>query len=172
MKEYFRKLAGKVSVATGSPITFLLAFSVIIAWAFSRPFFSSFDTWQLVINTATTIVTFLMVFLIQNTQNRDAKAMQLKLDELIYATKAARDSFIDLEDLSDDELEALDTDFKKIRVTQADSKVMHALHMRIAKEHERRNGTQRIFDGVNDVLRRVGVDTRSGAQRDIDDLKP
>ena len=96
----------------GSPGAFLLAITVLVAWAVTGPLFGFSDTWQLVINTGTTIVTFLMVFLIQNTQNRDAKAMHLKLDELIRATRGARNALVDLEDLSDDELARLAEEFR------------------------------------------------------------
>jgi low affinity Fe/Cu permease len=103
----FTRLAGRIAYYTGKPITFLLAVGVVIAWAVLGPVFHFSDTWQLVINTGTTIVTFLMVFLIQNTQNRDTLALQLKLDELIIATKEARNSFAGVEDLSQEELEAV-----------------------------------------------------------------
>jgi len=103
MKPIFRKISAKISNAAGTAYAFIFAFLIVILWATSGPLFDFSDTWQLVINTGTTIVTFLMVFLIQNTQNRDSKAVHLKLDELIRATKA-RDAFVDLEDLSDDEL--------------------------------------------------------------------
>ena len=88
MKNIFRAISNKVSGAAGSPYTFLLAFLVVVFWASSGPMFNFSNTWQLVINTGTTIITFLMVFLIQNTQNRDGKAVQLKLDELIRATNS------------------------------------------------------------------------------------
>ena len=91
----------------GSPWAFMVAVAVILMWAVSGPLFNYSDTWQLVINTGTTIVTFLMVFLIQNTQNRDAKALHLKLDNLIRATKGARDDVLDAEDLSDDDIDRL-----------------------------------------------------------------
>ena len=97
----------------GSPIAFIGALLVIGAWAFTGPVFGFSDTWQLVINTGTTIVTFLMVFLIQNTQNRDARATHLKLDELIMGERGARDSLVDIEDVSDKELENLYEEFQK-----------------------------------------------------------
>ena len=97
-RSWFAKAATRVSDATGSAWAFSLAALVIVVWLVSGPIFGFSDTWQLVINTGTTIVTFLMVFLIQNTQNRDAKATQLKLDELIRAVDAARNEFIDAED--------------------------------------------------------------------------
>ena len=111
----FRIVAHKASQAVGSPSAFLLAIAIIAAWGITGPLFRFSDTWQLVINTGTTIVTFLMVFLIQNTQNRDAKSIQLKLDELIHSTKSARDTVIDLENLSDEELDRLEAEFKKLR---------------------------------------------------------
>jgi len=90
---------------TGKPIAFLLATAVVIVWAATGPYFSYSDTWQLVINTGTTIVTFLMVFLIQNTQNRDTVALQLKLDELILATAKARNNIVGIEDATEEEIE-------------------------------------------------------------------
>lgn len=115
MNSLFRKFAEIVSRATGRPVSFMIAVLSIIVWASTGPLFNYSDTWQLIINTSTTIITFLMVFLVQNTQNRDAKAIQLKLDELVKATKGARNSLIDLEDLSDEELEELRSEFQKVR---------------------------------------------------------
>lgn len=135
MKELFHRIATKVSQIAGSSSAFLVAFTIIVVWAITGPMFGFSNTWQLVINTGTTIVTFLMVFLVQNTQNRDAKAMQLKLDELIRASKTARDAFVGLEDLSDAELAALDADFKKLHAAQASSDVMHKLHKKIELEN-------------------------------------
>lgn len=133
MKDLFRRLANKISTWTGSATAFLLALMVIIIWAVSGPAFDFSSTWQLVINTGTTIVTFLMVFLIQNTQNRDGKALQLKLDELIRASKPARDNFVDVEDLSDEELDELDNEFKRLH-EQYENKAplsIHKLHKKI-----------------------------------------
>jgi low affinity Fe/Cu permease len=107
MNEIFRKLAVKVSTAVGKPWAFFLALFLIFAWAMTGPLFDYSNTWQLMVNTSTTIVTLLMVFLIQNTQNRDSKAIHLKLDELLRATRSARNSFIDSEDLPDDVIEEL-----------------------------------------------------------------
>lgn len=115
MGELFHKFAARVSAIVGSPIAFIAAIFVILFWAFSGPTFGFSDTWQLIINTGTTIVTFLMVFLIQNTQNRDAKATHLKLDELLKSAKGARTSLVDLEDLTDEELEKLHQEFKELR---------------------------------------------------------
>lgn len=109
----FRKFAHKTSETVGSPTAFMAAVGIIILWLFSGPLFHFSDTWQLIINTGTTIITFLMVFLIQNTQNRDAKAIHLKLDELIRSAKGARNGLIDLEDLSDEEIEAFRKEFQR-----------------------------------------------------------
>jgi low affinity Fe/Cu permease len=105
MNDIFRKLAHQTSGAVGSPWAFVTALLIVFVWAVSGPIFGFSDTWQLVINTGTTIVTFLMVFLIQNTQNRDARALHLKLDELIRVVKGARQEiFVDLEEKSDEEI--------------------------------------------------------------------
>ena len=115
MSEIFRKMAHSSSVAVGSAWAFLLALALIILWGITGPLFGFSDTWQLVINTGTTIITFLMVFLIQNTQNRDSKAIHLKLDELLTAIKTARTSMVNLEDLSDEELERIHQEFLQHR---------------------------------------------------------
>lgn len=111
----FRKFAQCIAGAMGSPWAFCIAVLMIVAWACSGPLFGFSDTWQLVVNTSTTIVTFLMVFLIQNTQNRDARAMHLKLDELIRGIKGARNGLVDLEDLDDRELDHLQSEFQQLR---------------------------------------------------------
>lgn len=115
MNPIFRKIAHFASEKLGSPWAFSIALSVIIIWGVSGPFLDYSTTWQLLINTATTILTFLMVFLIQNTQNRDAKAVHLKLDELIRAVKPARNILIDIEDMEEEELALLQEEFKKFR---------------------------------------------------------
>ncbi len=105
MNDFFRVFSERTAQIVGSAYAFIIATLIILAWVVTGPLFHFSDTWQLVINTGTTIVTFLMVFLIQNTQNRDSKALHLKLDELIYASKKAKNKFIDSEDLSDEEIE-------------------------------------------------------------------
>jgi low affinity Fe/Cu permease len=107
MDRFFTRIASAISGMAGKPAVFVLALLVVIVWAVTGPLFQYSDTWQLVINTGTTIVTFLMVFLIQNTQNRDAAAMQAKLDELIRATEKARGQFIGIEHLTDEQIEAI-----------------------------------------------------------------
>ena len=113
MKEVFRKFSQQAAIWVGTPWSFTLAVLIIGIWALSGPFFHFSDTWQLVINTGTTIITFLMVFLIQNTQNRDARALHLKLDELLRVSQAARNQLIDLEDKSDEELAKVSEGFKQ-----------------------------------------------------------
>ena len=151
----FRTFANKISKIAGSSYAFLGAVIVIGVWASSGPLFNFSDTWQLVINTGTTIVTFLMVFLIQNTQNRDAKAMQLKLDELIRATKA-RDAFVDLEDLSDQELAQLDKEFQTIHQKQVAGPVLRKLHKSIEIENEiRKSGARLSVEKLNEVIKKI-----------------
>jgi low affinity Fe/Cu permease len=115
VSDAFRVFARRSSSALGSAWAFVGAVLVILVWIVTGPMFHFSDTWQLVINTATTIITFLMVFLIQNTQNRDAKAVHLKLDELIRALEDARNELVDLENLSDEELQKLGEQFKSMR---------------------------------------------------------
>ncbi len=121
MSGLFERMAQGVSSWAGRPPAFALALGIIIVWGFTGPLFGYSDTWQLVINTGTTIITFLMVFLIQNAQNRDASAIQAKLDELIRAHKGARDEFIGLEHLSSDELEQV----KRVLERAGDEDVRH-----------------------------------------------
>jgi len=115
VRDAFRVFAHRSAVMLGSAWAFAGAAFVILVWILTGPTFHFSDTWQLIINTATTIITFLMVFLIQNTQNRDAKAVHLKLDELIRALKGARNQLVDLEDLSDEELKKLEEQFQLMR---------------------------------------------------------
>src|SRR5580700_378780 len=111
----FHRLAHATAERVGRSTSILLALLVVVVWATTGPLFHYSDTWQLVINTGTTIVTFLMVFLIQNTQNRDAHAVHLKLDELIRATKGARNALVGLEDMSDEDLDKLQREFERLR---------------------------------------------------------
>jgi low affinity Fe/Cu permease len=111
---WFVRFAQWVSHVTGRPIAFFLAVAIIVVWAVTGPLFGFSDTWQLVINTGTTIVTFLMVFVIQNTQNRDTAAMHIKIDELIRVTQKARNVLLDLEEVDDKTLEALRKDYEEL----------------------------------------------------------
>jgi len=106
-QSWFTRMAMAVSKAAGEPYTFVIAIGVVIVWAISGPIFGFGDTWQLVINTGTTIITFLMVFLIQNSQNRDTEALQIKLDELINALRGTNESLLDLEQLDEKELDEI-----------------------------------------------------------------
>lgn len=115
VSDAFRIFARRSSGMLGSAWAFAVAVLVILIWIVTGPVFHFSDTWQLIINTATTVVTFLMVFLIQNTQNRDAKAMHLKLDELIRAVQGARNELVDLENLADEELQKLEHQFRRMR---------------------------------------------------------
>jgi low affinity Fe/Cu permease len=115
LTDAFHNFAKQLSAEVGSPWAFIGALGIVVVWSVTGPLFKYSDTWQLVINTGTTIVTFLMVFLIQNTQNRDAKAVHLKLDELIRCIKGARNTLIDLEEMSEEELDNLQRQFVKLR---------------------------------------------------------
>ena len=115
ISDRFHRFSHRISIVVGSPWSFAIALALIAVWAVTGPIFGFSDTWQLVINTGTTIITFLMVFLIQNTQNRDAKAIHLKLDELLRGVRGARNQLIDLEELSDEELTQLEREFHAMR---------------------------------------------------------
>ena len=122
MKERFRYYANRIADGVGSPGTFGAGLLVVLAWAVTGPIFHYSDTWQLVINTGTSVVTFLMVFLIQNTQNRDAAAMQIKLNELIRAVSTARNTMVDLENCTEEEIAAMREEFANIRTRLAERK--------------------------------------------------
>jgi low affinity Fe/Cu permease len=122
IRECFRCCAHRISLAVGSPWAFLVALTAVIVWGMTGPLFKFSDTWQLVINTATTIITFLMVFIIQNTQNRDTKAIHLKLDELLRGVKGARTSMVNLENMSDEELDRLQKEFERLRGDKSDAR--------------------------------------------------
>jgi low affinity Fe/Cu permease len=119
LKQRFRTWANKIADGVGSPGAFAAGVLIVVIWAVTGPLFRYSDTWQLVINTGTSVVTFLMVFLIQNTQNRDTQAMQLKLNELIRAVSTARNTLLDLENCTEDEIEAMQKEFAAIRAKMA-----------------------------------------------------
>ncbi len=129
MNEIFRKFSARVSVIVGSARSFFFAVMVIVVWACTGPIFHFSDTWQLIINTGTTIVTFLMVFLIQNTQNRDSRSVRIQLDEIIESMKSANNAYVDLGDLSDAELDKLEEHFK-------------TMHHKLATHKEKRRNTK------------------------------
>lgn len=136
MKERFHRFAHTAADLVGSPGAFITGLLVIVIWALAGPVFGYSDTWQLFINTGTTIVTFLMVFLIQNTQNRDSRAVHLKLDELIRSVRTARDEMVDLENLSDEDLDALQSEFSRLR-EQTERR------LNSVREHRARRGQKR-----------------------------
>jgi low affinity Fe/Cu permease len=115
---HFYDLARHASTLAGAPATFLIACAIVLLWAVTGPLFGFSDTWQLIINTGTTVVTFLMVFLLQNTQNHDARALHLKLDELVRSLGKARNRFIDLESCTDEEIEQLERQFQALRARE------------------------------------------------------
>jgi low affinity Fe/Cu permease len=118
---WFTRAAKWASHTAGRPMTFTIAVAILLLWAITGPIFKFSDTWQLVINTGTTIITFLMVFLIQNTQNRDTEALQIKLDELIRAVESAHNALLDLEELDDDELDVIRKDYLDLAKTARES---------------------------------------------------
>lgn len=127
-KEHFEKFAAKATRITGSSTMFLIALMLIVIWGISGPIFGFSDTWQLVINTSTTIITFLMVFIIQQSQNKDSIAIQLKLNELIAAEEKASNRLIDIEDLSQDELEVLKKFYIKLAALAHEQNDLHSSH--------------------------------------------
>ena len=134
MDKFFTFCATRISTVTGQPIAFVVAVALIVIWGVTGPVFAYSDTWQLVVNTATTIVTFLMVFLIQNSQNRDAAAMQAKLDEMLRAIDAAREQFIGIEHLTDQQIEEIrvrlerEVGSERGKIATADDSVEALLH--------------------------------------------
>jgi low affinity Fe/Cu permease len=119
MNQLFRRIAEHTALLVGTPWAFILAAAVIIAWGASGPLFDYSDTWQLVVNTGTTIITFLIVFLIQNTQNRETRIMRLKLDELLRGVEGARTGFVSLDKMTDKELDEIEKEFERLRVRYA-----------------------------------------------------
>ena len=152
MKEFFSKAALWTSRAAGRGSTFVLAAIVILAWAVTGPMFGFSDTWQLVINTGTTIVTFLMVFLIQNTQNRDTQAIQIKLDELIRVTTEARNGLINLEDASEEKLQEVKEEFAKVKEEAIDER-LEDVEEELDESQEELKEVKR---GLEEVRRRTG----------------
>jgi low affinity Fe/Cu permease len=135
MREGFHRFAHKAADMVGSPAAFILGLAVIVIWGVTGPMFHYSDTWQLLINTGTTVITFLMVFLIQNTQSRDARAVHLKLDELIRSVRSARNEMVALEDLSDETLDELQREFTSLR-----ERAEHKL--KTIQEHRDRRGVR------------------------------
>lgn len=143
-ESFFEKASSKITCWTGSSTAFVIAFSVIVVWGITGPIFKYSDTWQLIINTGTTIITFLMVFLIQKSQNKDSKAIQLKLNELIAASNHASNRMVDIEDLSEQELDVLHKYYQKLSDKAEEDHDIHRSHSidranNLANEKDRRN---------------------------------
>lgn len=155
--DLFRRVAASTSHGVGSPWAFIGALGVVIVWGVTGPLFHYSDTWQLVINTGTTIVTFLMVFLIQNTQNRDSHAIHLKLDELIRANDLARNNLMCLEDLDDKELDELQDEFSRLaeeKIAERESKSERTSERRAkAAEPAQNDGTSKISSSTTSSSR-------------------
>lgn len=141
MNEHFRRYAEKISQAAGTPWAFTVAMMTIVVWAVLGPTFHYSDTWQLIINTGTTVITFLMVFLIQNTQNRESRLIRLKLDELIRGVGGARTAFVSLDNMSDAELDEIQKEFERLREKYAPlvDDDIEAIHQERKDRHERRH---------------------------------
>ena len=133
---FFENLANKVMIATGSTPAILIAFGLIIIWAATGPVFNYSETWQLVINTGTTIITFLMVFLIQKSQNKESLAVQLKLDEILASSEFASNRLVDVEDLTEDELKAIRKYYSKLKATAQNEESLRVSHSIEEAEHK------------------------------------
>lgn len=138
MKNFFRKISTTIASLAGSTRAFVLAIIVVLVWAVTGPYYHFSDTWLTAIAAITNVIIFIMVFSIQSTQNRDSKAIHLKLNELINSNKKARDAFIGLEELTDQELEEIDNEFKEILTKVEPNHPLHKLHKKIAEEKSSR----------------------------------
>jgi len=165
INDLFRRFAAKLSTLAGSAKAFMLAVTIVLLWALTGPTLGFSDTWQLIINTFTTLITFLMVFLIQNAQNRETRAVHLKLDELLRAVRGARSSLINIEELGDDELETLHVQFKDLheRSWQALQNRRQKLELsgqqepRLTNEKKRVLPTAKKEHGLQDLTVRLGA---------------
>jgi low affinity Fe/Cu permease len=146
----FERVANRITQWTGSSMAFGIAVTLILVWIITGPIFDYSDTWQLVINTGTTIITFLMVFLIQKTQNKDSKAIQLKLNELIAASKSASNRMVDIEDLEEDELDTLHKFYQKLSDEAERDDDIHKSHSIDAAEEAQRRKNEDVRDIPND----------------------
>jgi low affinity Fe/Cu permease len=151
---FFERMATKITSWTGSSMAFGTAFGIIIVWGITGPVFKYSDTWQLVINTGTTIITFLMVFLIQKSQNKDSKAIQIKLNELIAASRHASNRIVDIEDLSESELDVLKKFYQKLSDMAEDDGDIHRSHsIDAAQNLHKRKSISNAINGkeINDM---------------------
>lgn len=151
-QNFFERFSNWATNATGSPAAFIIAVALILVWAISGPFFDFSETWQLVINTGTTIVTFLMVFLIQKGQNKDSKAIQIKLNELIAAHEKASNRIVDIEDLTEKELDKLHRYYQKLSDLAEEDTDLHQSHSIDAAEdnHEHKMRNQKIQEQIDE----------------------
>lgn len=151
-QNFFERFSNWATTATGSPAAFIIAVALILVWSISGPFFDFSETWQLVINTGTTIVTFLMVFLIQKGQNKDSKAIQIKLNELIAAHEKASNRIVDIEDLTEKELDKLHRYYQKLSDLAEEDTDLHQSHSIDAAEdnHEHKLRNQQIQQQIDD----------------------
>lgn len=151
-QNFFERFSNWATTATGSPAAFIIAVALILVWAISGPFFNFSETWQLVINTGTTIVTFLMVFLIQKGQNKDSKAIQIKLNELIAAHEKASNRIVDIEDLTEKELDKLHRYYQKLSDLAEEDTDLHQSHSIDAAEdnHEHKLRNQQIQQQIDE----------------------
>lgn len=156
MKEVFRKTSAKIANAMGTATAFIASCVIVLVWGLTGPLFDYSDTWQLYINTGTTVATFLMVFVIQNTQNRDSKALHLKLDELIKSSKSARNTFVELENLSDEDLAILDKEFHDLHEKLHGAPAVKTLHNKIEAERARRLSLRGAAGAVGSAAGAVG----------------
>lgn len=146
MRHSFRRFAEQTAHAVGAPWSFMIALATIVVWALTGPYFGYSDTWQLLINTGTTVITFLMVFLIQNTQNREARIVALKLDELLRGVEGARTSLVQLDHMTDEELESVQQEFMRLRVKYAplvDDDLAHVEREMVARREAAAAAAQR-----------------------------
>jgi low affinity Fe/Cu permease len=144
---FFERISTKITNWTGSPVAFGVASLVIIVWVITGPVFNYSDTWQLVINTGTTIITFLMVFLIQKSQNKDSKAIQLKLNELIAASRHASNRMVDIEDLTESELDVLHKYYEKLaEISEKDEDIHKSHSIDAAEDLQKIKRTKKSFD--------------------------
>ena len=164
-KGFFETIATKITVFAGSPIAFVSALLIVMVWAMTGPLFDFSETWQLVINTGTTVITFLMVFLIQKTQNKESKAMQLKLNELISASVTASNRMVDIEDLTEEEMNKLHKYYEKISKLAEQENDIHKSHSIGAAETLHRIKKQK-------ANQRKAPDSNRGAGFDNPEQKP
>lgn len=152
---FFEGLANRVTQLTGTSMAFIIAVFIIVAWAVSGPFFNFSETWQLIINTSTTIVTFLMVFLIQKSQNKDSKAIQLKLNELIASVKGASNRMVNIEDLNEDELDKLHEMYMKmakVTISRAGMIASSGIEKQITSIDDKMDSIESRVDEVNEKM--------------------